>query len=165
MSAQSTPTRHPYDESIAQALSSVRSRSWRDAAERANDRRRAHNASIDGLNQAIVGQSILLEMVSAERVERKDVVVLPDWPQALHPRLVKSVLPVGRGRAQPATRSLLFFGAGRGRGKRLLRNPGSDLGPWRKLEHVKGKSVRWFREITPRDKRKHSRKIRECFVS
>jgi hypothetical protein len=30
---------------------------------------------------------------------------------------------VWRGRATPATRSLLFFGAGRGRGKRLLRNP------------------------------------------
>src|ERR671934_2588879 len=59
-----------------QRRGSGRSRSWRDAAERANDRRRAHNVSIDGLNQAIVGQSTLLEMLSAERVERKDIVVL-----------------------------------------------------------------------------------------
>jgi hypothetical protein len=35
------------EESIAQALSSVRSRCWRDAAECANNRRRAHNVSID----------------------------------------------------------------------------------------------------------------------
>src|SRR5919204_6720701 len=48
-----------------QRRGSGRSRSWRDAAERANDRRRAHNVSIDGLNQAIVGQSTLLEMLSA----------------------------------------------------------------------------------------------------
>lgn len=64
------------EESITQVPSSVLCRSRRDAAERANDRRRTHNVSIDGLNQAIVGQSILLEMLSAERVERKDVVVL-----------------------------------------------------------------------------------------
>ena len=49
------------EESLAQALSSVRGRSWREAAERANDRRRAHNVSIDGLNQAIIGQSIFVE--------------------------------------------------------------------------------------------------------
>ena len=64
------------EESITQVPSSVRSRAFRDAAERANDRRCAHDVSSDGLNQAIVGQSILLEMVSAERVERKDIVVL-----------------------------------------------------------------------------------------
>jgi hypothetical protein len=40
---------------MTHALSSVRSRSWRGAAERANDRRRAHNVSIDDRNQAIVG--------------------------------------------------------------------------------------------------------------
>ena len=57
------------------SLSSGRSRSRRDAAERSNDRRRAHNVSIDGLNQAIVGQPTLLEMLSAESVERKDIVV------------------------------------------------------------------------------------------
>ena len=43
------------EESLAQVLSSVRSLAFREAAEHANDRRRAHNVSIDGLNQAIVG--------------------------------------------------------------------------------------------------------------
>jgi hypothetical protein len=43
------------EEIMTHALSSVRSRSWRGAAERANDRRRAHNVSIDDRNQAIVG--------------------------------------------------------------------------------------------------------------
>src|SRR5213594_528389 len=49
------------EESLAQALSSVRGRAWREAAERANDRRRAHNVAIDGLNQAIIGQSLFVE--------------------------------------------------------------------------------------------------------
>ncbi|HWS85094.1 MAG TPA: hypothetical protein VN207_12640, partial [Ktedonobacteraceae bacterium] len=76
------------EESVAQVPSSVRIRSWRDAAECANNRRRTHNLSFDGLNQLIVGQSILLEMVDLlERVERKDVVVhlaspvLRAWPK------------------------------------------------------------------------------------
>ena len=72
----SPPAEHRALRRSRPALSSGRSRSWRDAAERANDRRRAQNVSIDGLNQAIVGQSTLLEMLSAERVERKDIVVL-----------------------------------------------------------------------------------------
>src|SRR5205085_4883715 len=75
MATKTRPTRHGH-RAWLRSLSSVRSRSWRDAAERANDRRRAHDVSVDGLNQAIVGQSTLLELVSAERVERKDIVVL-----------------------------------------------------------------------------------------
>jgi hypothetical protein len=45
------------------------------------------------------------------------------WQQAPHPRLIKSGLPVERGRAQPATRSLLFFGAGRGKRKKTFAKP------------------------------------------
>jgi len=36
-----------------------------------------------------------------------------------HPSVIKSVLPLWRGRAKAATRSFTLFGAGRGRGKRL----------------------------------------------
>ena len=75
VATKTRPLRHGHRAWLS-SLSSGRGRSWRDAAERANDRRRAHNVSIDGLNQAIVGQSTLLEMLSAERVERKDIVVL-----------------------------------------------------------------------------------------
>ena len=88
------------EESLAQALSSVRGRSWREAAERANDRRRAHNVSIDGLNQAIIGQSILLEMVSAERVERKDIVVLLACRRRARPKIgpnIEAVRPLSIG--------------------------------------------------------------------
>src|SRR6266516_5013443 len=77
------------EESLTQVLSSVRSRSRREAAERTNDRRRAHNVSIDGLNQAIIGQSILLEMVSAERVE-------PDAPRHKWAGVLPSSSPLAR---------------------------------------------------------------------
>src|SRR5258708_37729491 len=35
-----------------------------------------------------------------------------DWQQAPHPRVRKSVLPVGRARAQPAIRSFTLFWGG-----------------------------------------------------
>jgi hypothetical protein len=74
VATRTRPFRHGH-RAWLHSLSSGRGRSWRDAAERANDGRRAHNVSIDGLNQAIVGQSALLEVLRAECVERKDIVV------------------------------------------------------------------------------------------
>src|SRR5258708_36488362 len=47
-----------------------------------------------------------------------------------HPRLIKSGLPVGRDRAQPATHSFtLFLGREGGRGKRLFRIPACLIMP------------------------------------
>src|SRR6266566_594272 len=40
-----------------------------------------------------------------------------------HPRLLKSVLPVGRGRAQPATRSFPLFWGGEGKRKKTVEKP------------------------------------------
>src|SRR3989442_15600866 len=45
------------------------------------------------------------------------------WQQAPHPILVKSVVPVGRGSAQPAPRSLPLFWGGGGERKKTVEKP------------------------------------------
>jgi hypothetical protein len=51
--------------------------------------------SIDDLNQTVVGQPILLEMVNAERVERKDVVVLLACRRRARPKVSPNIQAVG----------------------------------------------------------------------